>query len=118
MVKPSSPDHLIHENKEIVRKRRPINFSLNDLGDDETKDKNWNAKEHGFKSPKADSTNRAQKIRILPQRFASSKIKLYQDITDEETDEDDILEANQTPAINKQTKSGLNKVLNNVVFSV
>ena len=43
MAKPSSPDPLIRENKEIVRKRRPINFSLNDLDDDETGDDTWNA---------------------------------------------------------------------------
>ena len=37
-------DEFFRENKEIVRKRRPINFSLQDLDDDETADENWNAK--------------------------------------------------------------------------
>ena len=113
MVKPSSTDHLNLENKGMVRKRRPIDFSLNELEDDEDKDETWNAKANGFKSPKAatDSASRTKK-HILPRRSASSKIKFDQDMTDEETDEDYILEANQTPAINKQAKSSLEKVLN------
>ena len=49
-------DEFFRENKEIVRKRRPINFSLQDLDDDETADENWNAKpkakRNGFTSPK------------------------------------------------------------------
>jgi len=41
---PEEVDEFFRENKEIVRKRRPINFSLQDLDDDETADENWNAK--------------------------------------------------------------------------
>ena len=41
---PKEVDEFFRENKEIVRKRRPINFSLQDLDDDETADENWNAK--------------------------------------------------------------------------
>jgi hypothetical protein len=119
MIKPSSPDLLNLENKEIVRKRRPIDFDLNDLEDDENKDETWNAKANGFKSPKPDSASRTKK-HILPRRSAS-KIKFDQDMTDEETDEetdeDYILETNQTPAINKQAKGSLKKVLNGF-FSV
>ena len=90
---------------------------MKDLDDDETSDKTWNAKANGFTSSKADSASigsRAHKIRIMPLRCASSKIK-FQDVTDEETDEDDISEANQTPAINRQVEMGFKKV---VFFSV
>ena len=113
MIKPSSPDHLNLKNKEIVRKRRPIDFSFNELEDDENKDETWNAKANGFKSPKPDFASRTKK-HILPRRSAS-KIKFDQDMTDEETDEEtdeDYMETNQTPAINKQAKSSLEKVLN------
>jgi hypothetical protein len=37
-------DEFFRENKEIVRKRRPINCSLQDLAEDDTADENWKAK--------------------------------------------------------------------------
>ena len=61
----------VPKNKEIVRKRRPINFSLKDLEDDESGDDTWNA------TPKASDSarigSRAKKTRILPRRKAASK---------------------------------------------
>ena len=43
------------ENKEIVRKRRPINFTLDDLNDDENEDGNFEistkASKNGKKLP-------------------------------------------------------------------
>jgi len=41
-----------HEAKLIVRKRKPINFTLDDLNDDEDKDENWTS------SPKSKSKSR------------------------------------------------------------
>ena len=118
MAKPSSPDPLIRENKEIVRKRRPINFSLNDLDDDETGDDTWNATPKGtkncFTSPPVENSvsigSGAQKTRMLPRRSAASKIKFDEDAADEETDEDDIFDPNPTPAMKKQANSCVEKV--------
>ena len=118
MAKPSSPDPLIRENKEIVRKRRPINFSLNDLDDDETGDDTWNATpkatKNGFTSPpmvnSASIGSGAQKTRMLPRRSAASKIKFDEDAADEETDDDDIFDPNPTPAMKKQANSDVEKV--------
>ena len=42
VAKTCSPEHLVRKNKEIVRKRRPINFSMKDLEDDESGDDTWN----------------------------------------------------------------------------
>ena len=116
VTKPSSPDPLIRENKEIVRKRRPINFSLNDLDDDETGDDTWNATpkatKNGFTSPpdSASIGSGAQKTRMLPRRSAASKIKFDEDVANEETDEDDIFDPNPTPAMKKRANSGVEKV--------
>ena len=111
-------DEFFRENKEIVRKRRPINFSLNDLDDDETGDDTWNATpkgtKNGFTSPpmvnSASIGSGAQKTRMLPRRSAASKIKFDEDAADEETDEDDIFDPNPTPAMKKQANSGVEKV--------
>ena len=71
----------VGKNKEIVRKRRPINFSLEDLEDDETGDDTWNATpkatKNDFTSPpdSASIGSGAKKTRMLPSRRAASKVK-------------------------------------------
>ena len=69
-------DEFFRENKEIVRKRRPINFTMKDL-EDESGDDTWNATpkatKNDFSSDSARIGSRAKKTRILPRRNAASK---------------------------------------------
>lgn len=39
----SSKVPILHENKNYIRKRQPINFTLEDLIEDENEDQNWKA---------------------------------------------------------------------------
>ena len=49
-------------NKEVVRKRRPINFTIDDLNGDEVEDENWRG------SSKSGMTKSAEAKRVLPRR--------------------------------------------------
>ena len=41
LPKPSSAEPVMKENTEIIRKRRPINFTLDDLIENYSEDENW-----------------------------------------------------------------------------
>ena len=58
------------KNNEIIRKRRPINFTLEDLNESISEDEIWD------KNP---SCRERGKTRILPRRNASSKIRFDDD---------------------------------------
>ena len=58
------------KNNEIIRKRRPINFTLEDLNESISEDEIWD------KNP---SCSERGKTRILPRRNASSKIRFDED---------------------------------------
>jgi len=60
------------KNIEIIRKRRPINFTLEDLEERSSQDENWD-------SEPTSSGSGGPKMRILPNRIASSKIKFDED---------------------------------------
>ena len=57
------------KNNEIIRKRRPINFTLDDLNENDSEDENWvrNVASKGSETIKT---------RTLPRRNASSKRRL------------------------------------------
>jgi len=59
--KSRSPNPL-KANKEVVRKRRPINFTIDDLNGDEVEDESWRG------SPKSGMTKSAEAKRVLPRR--------------------------------------------------
>ena len=60
--KPSSAEPVMKENTEIIRKRRPINFTLDDLKDDENGDENFKVSaktaKNAKKSPDTNSADR------------------------------------------------------------
>ena len=66
------------QNNEIIRKRRPINFTLDDLNENDSEDENW-------VRDVANKGNETIKTRTLPRRNASSKRRLDDYlVTDEE----------------------------------
>ena len=66
------------QNNEIIRKRRPINFTLDDLNENDSEDENW-------VRDVANKGSETIKTRTLPRRNASSKRRLDDYlITDEE----------------------------------
>ena len=69
----SSPDPVLKENKEVVRKRRPINFTLEDLDldNDEAEDENWTG------SPNSVVTKTATAKRASSRRKSRNSVKKY-----------------------------------------
>ena len=65
----SSPDPVLKANKEVVRKRRPINFTLEDLDDDEAEDENWTG------SPNSVVTKTAKPKRASSRRKIRNSVK-------------------------------------------
>ena len=63
----SSPDPVLRTNKEVIRKRRPINFTLEDLNEDD--DENW----VDSSQPKLGPTKSAKNKR--PQRKKRNSVK-------------------------------------------
>ena len=59
------------KNNEIIRKRRPINFTLEDLNESISEDEIWDRNPANSES--------GNKTRILPRRNASSKIRFDED---------------------------------------
>ena len=57
------------QNNEIIRKRRPINFTLDDLNENDSEDENW-------VRDVANKGSETMKTRTLPRRNASSKRRL------------------------------------------
>ena len=54
---------ILHENKNYIRKRRPINFTLEDLIEDQNEDQNWKGS--------LESEPLSKKTRITPIRKAA-----------------------------------------------
>ena len=67
----SSPDPVLRANKEVIRKRRPINFTLEDLNEDEDEDENW----VDTIQPKSGPTQSAKNKRVLSQRKKRNSVK-------------------------------------------
>jgi len=61
----SSPEP-VRENKNYIRKRKPINFTVDDLNEDEEEDQNWKA------SPKAQSRTSVESKRVMPGRRSAA----------------------------------------------
>ena len=69
------PSPIIQENKSYIRKRKPINFTLDDLNEDENEDKNWNTSPEAPKTLAASNEPSVKKSRMMPRRSAASKIQ-------------------------------------------
>ena len=65
----SSPDPVMKANKEVVRKRRPINFTLEDLDNDEADDENWTGSQNSV------VTKTAKAKRALSLRKSRKSVK-------------------------------------------
>jgi len=69
----SSPTPM-RENKNIIRKRKPINFTVDDLNDDEAEDENWKG------SPKVQPKMGVEGKRVMPgRRSRQTPKKTYSD---------------------------------------
>ena len=67
----SSPDPVLRANTEVIRKRRPINFTLEDLNEDD--DENW----VDSSQPKSGPTKSAKKTRSQRKKRNSVKKIIY-----------------------------------------
>ena len=65
----SSPDPVLRANKEVIRKRRPINFTLEDLNEDD--DENW----VDSSQPKSGPSKSAKSKRVLRQHKKRNSVK-------------------------------------------
>ena len=67
----SSPDPVLRANTEVIRKRRPINFTIEDLNEDD--DENW----VDSSQPKSGPSKSAKKTRSQRKKRNSVKKIIY-----------------------------------------
>ena len=79
------------QNRNVIRKRKPINFTMDDLNEDEEEDKNWGGKRKNPKNPKRSKSKSPESSpdvwqRVVPERASRETVKNNPTYSDSESD--------------------------------
>jgi len=75
-----SPDpKMPRQNENYIRKRRPLNLTLEDLEADEAEDENWKGSRSDIKANDGDGNGSEKKSRVMPKRRAAEEKATFSD---------------------------------------